>query len=178
METNSSSIEIQLNKSLLRPWEAGDEQSLVENANNFNVSKNLRDSFPFPYALEDANDWIAFNLLKKQLTNFAVVVDGKAVGGVGLQPKEDVFRKNMEIGYWLGEEYWSKGIISEAVVAVTSYGFKTFDIERIYAGVFSGNFASMRVLEKAGYIKEAVLKRSVFKGDKILDEHIYACYSK
>ncbi|MGI8892914.1 MAG: GNAT family N-acetyltransferase, partial [Bacteroidia bacterium] len=103
-------MEYQLNNCLLRVWEAGDEQSLVEHANNYNVSKNLKDSFPHPYTLTDASDWINFNILKKKTSNFAIVVDGYAVGGIGLHEKEDIFRKNLEIGYWLGEKYWGRGI--------------------------------------------------------------------
>lgn len=169
-----SVMEIQLENALLRIWEAGDEQSLVENANNYNVSKNLKDTFPYPYTLDDAHDWINFNILKNPVTNFAIVVEGRAVGGVGLHAKDDIFRKNMEIGYWLGEKYWGKGIVSEAVVAITQFGFESFDIERIYASVFSTNRASMKVLEKAGYSLEAILKKSVFKHGKILDDYVYA----
>ena len=173
---NFTSTEIILEKSLLRCWEAGDEQSLMENANNLNVSKNLKDTFPYPYTLNDAHDWITFNLLKKHVTNFAIVVDGRAVGGIGLHEKEDIFRKNMEIGYWLGEEYWGRGIITEAVIAVTNYGFNAFDIERIYASVFKSNPASMRVLEKAGFVQEAILKKGVYKHGKVIDDYIYAKY--
>lgn len=169
-------MEIQLKNSVLRVWETGDEQSLVENANNYNVSKNLKDTFPYPYTLDDAHDWINFNILKNPVTNFAIVVEGKAVGGVGLHAKEDIFRKNMEIGYWLGEKYWGRGIVSEAVAEVTKFGFDNFDIERIYASVFSTNRASMKVLEKAGYSLEAILKKSVFKNGHILDDYVYAKY--
>lgn len=176
MFTQSINMELQLETCLLRYWEAGDEQSLVENANNYNVSKNLKDTFPFPYTLNDAHDWIQFNILKNTKTNFAIVVDGQAIGGIGLQEKEDIFRRNMELGYWLGESYWGRGIITEAVIAVTSYGFNNFDVERIYASVFESNPASMKVLEKAGYVLEAVLKRSVYKHGQVLDDYIWAKY--
>lgn len=169
-------MEIQLKNSLLRVWETGDEQSLVKNANNLNVTKNLKDSFPYPYTLDDAHDWINFNILKTPVTNFAIVIDGKVVGGIGLHVKEDIFRKNMEMGYWLGEKYWGRGIVTEAVIAVTQFGFENFDIERIYASVFSTNRASMKVLEKAGYTLEAILKKSVFKNGHILDDYVYAKY--
>ncbi len=169
-------MEYQLNNCLLRVWEAGDEQSLVEHANNYNVSKNLKDSFPHPYTLTDASDWINFNILKKKTSNFAIVVDGYAVGGIGLHEKEDIFRKNLEIGYWLGEKYWGRGIVTEAVKAVTEFGFENFDVKRIYASVFETNPPSMKVLEKSGYKLEAILKKSVFKHGLVMDEYIFARY--
>ncbi|MGI8893104.1 MAG: GNAT family N-acetyltransferase [Bacteroidia bacterium] len=176
MLITSLNMEFHLSTCLIRCWEAGDEQSLVENANNFNVSKNLKDSFPYPYTLNDANDWINFNILKKTKTNFALVVDGCAVGGIGLHEKEDIFCKNMEIGYWLGEGYWGKGIVTEAAITITQYGFNNFDIERIYASVFATNKASMKVLEKADYKLEALLKKAVHKNGQVLDEYIFAKY--
>lgn len=158
----------------LRKWQAGDEESLVENANNANIVANLRDIFPHPYTLEDAKFWV--KLVQNDATNFAIEVDGKAVGGIGILLKEDIHRKNSEIGYWLGEAYWGKGIISASVKEMVDYTFKNYDIHRIYAGIFEYNIASMRVLEKAGFQKEAILKKSLFKNGKLWDEHIYALW--
>jgi RimJ/RimL family protein N-acetyltransferase len=167
-------MEIKLNKSLLREWKPADEKSLVKHANNRRIWRNLRDSFPHPYTLADAREWIEIANPVGPITNFAIVVDGAAVGGIGLMLKDDVFRRTAEIGYWLGEEFWGRGIVTEAVCAVTDYAFATFDLCRVYAGVFEWNAASMRVLEKAGYEFECRMKKSVTKDGQTIDEVIYA----
>jgi RimJ/RimL family protein N-acetyltransferase len=158
----------------LRKWQSGDEQSLVENANNYNIWKNMKDVFPHPYTITDAYEWI--NIAADSAENFAIEVNSKAVGGIGVLLKDDIYRKNAEIGYWLGEAYWGNKIISTAIMDVVKYTFANYDIHRIYAGVFEYNVASMRVLEKAGFVKEAVLKKSLTKEGKLFDEHIYAKY--
>src|SRR6476660_8619365 len=135
-------MEIQLGRSSLRPWMSGDEASLVLQANSRLIWRNLRDAFPHPYTLADANHWIKIANPTTPITNFAIVVEGAAVGGIGLMLKDDVFRRSAEIGYWLGEEYWGRGIVTEAVRAVTDYAFATFDLCRVYAGVFEWNHAS------------------------------------
>jgi RimJ/RimL family protein N-acetyltransferase len=118
--------------------------------------------------------WIEIATPATPINNFAIVVDGAAVGGIGLMLKEDVFRRSAEIGYWLGEEFWGHGIVTEAVRAVTRYAFDTFDICRVFAGVFEWNPASMRVLEKAGYEFECRMRKSVTKDGETIDEFIYA----
>jgi len=138
------------------------------------IWRNLRDAFPHPYTLANAQHWIRSANPATPVTNFAIVVDGIAVGGIGLVLKDDVFRRSAEIGYWHGEEYWGRGIVTEAVRAVTDYAFATFDLCRVYAGVFEWNPASMRVLEKAGYEYECRMRKSVVKDGEIIDELIYA----
>lgn len=167
-------MELRLSNSVLRAWQPGDEQSLVRHANSRSVWRNLRDAFPHPYTLADAKHWIETANPATPITNFAIVVGGAAVGAIGLVLKEDVFRRSAEIGYWLGEEYWGRGIVTEAVRAVTDYAFATFDLCRVYAGVFEWNPASMRVLEKAGYEFECRMKKSVTKDGETIDELIYA----
>jgi len=167
-------MELRLDKSKLRPWKQGDEESLVRHANSRTIWRNLRDAFPHPYALADAKHWIQIANRTPTVTNFAIVVEDAAVGAIGLVLKDDVFRRSAEIGYWLGEEYWGRGIVTEAVRAVTDYAFATFDLCRLYAGVFEWNPASMRVLEKAGYDFECRLKKSVTKDGETIDELIYA----
>jgi RimJ/RimL family protein N-acetyltransferase len=167
-------VELKLNKYTLRTWQPGDEESLIHNANNRNVWINLRDSFPHPYTSADARNWIQKANTEAPVRNFAIVVEGKAVGGIGFIPREDVYRKSAEIGFWLGEEYWGRGIMTEALRAVTEYAFANYDLCRLYAGVFEWNQASMRVLEKAGYHLEARLKKSVTKEGKTIDEFLYA----
>lgn len=167
-------MELELSKSRLRPWLPGDEESLVLHANNRNVWRNLRDAFPHPYTMADARQWIEIANPSLPTTNFAIIVDGAAVGGIGLVFKDDVFRRSAEIGYWLGEEFWGRGIMAEAVREVTAYAFATFDLCRVYAGVFEWNPASMRVLEKAGYEFESRMQKSVTKDGETIDEFIYA----
>ena len=135
---------------------------------------NVRDHFPHPYTRGDAMRWIQHASTTLSESVFAIVVNGNAVGSIGLVAKEDVYRKSMEIGYWLGEEFWGNGIITEAVGRVTDYGFEHFDIIRLYADVFEWNKASVRVLEKNGYTFEARLKKAVVKDGLIADALMYA----
>ena len=122
----------------------------------------------------DLVDWIAFAGAEGSKTNFAIVVDGEAVGGVGLQLKSDVYRKTAEVGYWLGEAVWGRGVATAALRTITEYAFAHFDLCRLEAGVFAWNPASMRVLEKVGYRREATLERACFKDGRILDLVLYA----
>ncbi|MFA6455618.1 MAG: GNAT family N-acetyltransferase [Bacteroidota bacterium] len=167
-------MELLLQKSLLRPWRTGDEPSLEKHANNRRVWVNVRDHFPHPYTHGDALRWVEHASEHLSGTVFAIVVEGNAVGSIGLVSKEDVYRKSMEIGYWIGEEYWGRGIVSEAVGAVSEYAFRQFDIIRLYADVFAWNAASARVLIKNGYQFEARLKNAVIKDGMITDVMIYA----
>jgi ribosomal-protein-alanine N-acetyltransferase len=157
----------------IRAWQSGDEPSLVKNANNKKLFINMRDRFPHPYTMKDAQEWIAIASVQNPLVNFAIEVDGQAVGGIGLVPGSDVFRQSAEIGYWLGESYWGKGIMSQAVRLITQHAFDKFDFIRLHAGVFDWNPASARVLEKAGYQFESRMKKSVVKEGQILDQLNY-----
>ena len=114
---------------------------------------------------------------EEPVTNFAIEVNGEVAGVIGLDFRADVYRKTPLIGYWLSEQYWGRGIIPEAVKLITAYGFNNLDIICIQAAILSKNPKSMRVLEKAGYIKQGVLKGSVIKNNEILDEHVYAAYN-
>lgn len=158
----------------LRGWRHGYETSLQEHADDPNVSAYLFDRYPNPYTLKDAEDWVAYCMEQDPLVNFAIDVDGQVVGGIALELRADVYRKTPLIGYWLGQEYWGRGIMPEAVKLVTNYAFYNLDIISIQALVFSGNPKSMRVLEKAGYQKQGVIKSSVYKNDVIYDEHVYS----
>ena len=103
----------------------------------------------------------------------AITVDDGVVGGIGIVQQSDIYQLNAEIGYWLGEPYWNTGIMTEAVRAMVDYTFANFKVLRIYAGVFDYNIASMRVLEKAGFHKEAIHEKAFFKNGKVLDEHLF-----
>lgn len=167
-------MEFQLQKGLIRPWRPGDEPSLEKHANNRNVWINVRDHFPHPYTREDAIRWIHHASMNLSETVFAISVDGNAVGSIGLVAKDDVYRKSMELGYWIGEEFWGRGIVSEAVGFISQYAFRHFDIVRLYADVFDWNKASARVLEKNEFQFEARLKKAVIKDGMITDVLMYA----
>lgn len=167
-------MELRLSRCLVRDWRPRDAAAIVLHADNRKVWRNLRDSFPHPYTLADARRWIRAARSAKPRTNFAIVVDGSAAGGIGLRLREDVHRKSAEIGFWIGEEHWGRGIATEAVRAVTDHAFGSFDLCRIEARVYEWNAASMRVLEKAGYAREGRLRRSVTKDGKTIDSLVYA----
>lgn len=167
-------MELRLRGFTLRPWRPGDETSLVRHANDRTIWLCLRDRFPHPYGLRHARAWIATRASAKPVSQLAIVVDGAAVGGIGLTIGDDVHRRSAEIGYWLGRAFWGRGIMTRAVRAATAYAFATFDLCRIWAGVFEGNRASMRVLEKAGYTPEGRLRKHVTKAGRTLDEFVYA----
>ena len=167
-------MQLELGRCTLRPWQRSDVDSLVRHANNRNVWRNLRDHFPHPYTRSDARRWIRACLAQEPKMHFAVAVDGAAVGGIGFRLGEDVHRISAEIGFWLGEELWGRGIMSEAVPAVTGHGFSRFGLQRIHAAVFEWNPATMRVLERSGYTREARLRNSVLKDGRIIDQILYA----
>ncbi|MFS2187702.1 GNAT family N-acetyltransferase [Mucilaginibacter sp. Mucisp84] len=169
-------MELQGNGFLLRTWQPGDEASLQKHADNPKVSAFLRDRFPYPYTMEDALFWVNLAQNQQPLTNFAIVVNGEACGGIGVELFTDESRITAEIGYWLGEEHWGKGLATEAVKLVTTYAFEHFSLLRLEAGVYNRNTASIRVLEKAGYIQEAVLRRSVIKNGEVMDKYMYAIF--
>lgn len=166
-------MEIKLSLCAIRPWQRGDEQSLVRHADNKKIWLNVRDAFPHPYTMEDARWWIE-KANEPPATNFAIVVEGEAVGGVGMILKDDIYRRSAEVGYWLGEEFWGRGVVTEAVRAIVEYAFENFDLCRLYAGVLEWNPASMKVLEKAGFQFEARLRKAVTKEGQTMDEFIYA----
>jgi len=159
---------------LIRPWRHSDKAALVKHADNRRIWLNLRDVFPYPYTAKDADAWLAHVAEQDPVTSFAIEAAREAVGGIGLLLGGDVYRLSAEIGYWLGEAVWGRGIASAALRAFTPWAFQTFGLERIWAGVFSTNPASMRVLEKAGYAREAVLRSAVVKDGTLLDQVIYA----
>jgi RimJ/RimL family protein N-acetyltransferase len=167
-------VELKLTHCLVRDWRPGDAAAIVPHANNRKVWLNLRDSFPHPYTLADARRWIRTARAAKPGTHFAIEVDGSAAGGIGLRLREDVHSHSAEIGFWLGEAHWGRGIGTETVRAVTDHAFRAFDLCRIDAHVFEWNPASMRVLEKSGYTCEGRLRRSVTKDGKTIDSMIYA----
>ena len=167
--------EIQLTRSRLRPWRLSDRASLVRYANDRDVWRNLRDRFPHPYTERDADEWLAHGAAEPASPGiYAIEVDGVAAGTIALEPGSDVERWCWEIGYWLGQPFWGRGIVTEAVIAVTAAAFREPDVIRLHAPVFSWNRRSMRVLEKSGYHREAVLERGGIKDGTVIDRVVYA----
>jgi ribosomal-protein-alanine N-acetyltransferase len=168
-------MEILFEGIILRPWSIKDAGRLASIADNKNISDNLRDGFPFPYSVSDAINWLELILPENNPPRFfAITVDKNVVGSIGLVTKPDIYRKNLEIGYFLDEEFWGKGIAAKAIKAATSYAFKDFDIVRVYAEPYSDNTGSRRALEKAGYIHEATFRKNVIKNGIIKDSCIYS----
>lgn len=174
MHESADGAEIELaSGAKLRPFRAGDERSLVAAANDEIVARYLRDRFPHPYTMEDARSWVAFNEGLLPVRNYAIDVGGAVVGGAGFVFGDDVYRFSAEVGYWLGRAHWGKGIASSALAALTRVGFERHRMARLFAGVFEGNIASMRVLEKCGYRHEGVSKKQAFKNGRFVDVHNY-----
>jgi ribosomal-protein-alanine N-acetyltransferase len=159
---------------IVRSFRADDAASLAQHANDRAIWSNLRDRFPHPYTLADAHAWIAHAESNEQPTSFAIDVAGEVIGGIGLRLNEDVERISAEIGYWIGRAYWGRGIATDAVRAVTEHAFATRELTRIYALPFAENAASIRVLEKAGYLREGLLRRSAIKDGVVRDQLLYA----
>ena len=158
----------------IRKFRRSDKFRMAEIANNEKVAANLRDAFPSPYTLEDAQKFISMCLRQVPYGIFAIEFEGEYVGNIGLHRQGDVHRKTAELGYFIGEPYWHKGITPRAVNLICEYGFRELDVIKIFSGVFSFNTASQRVLEKCGFTLEAVLKAAVIKNGKICDEYRYA----
>jgi [ribosomal protein S5]-alanine N-acetyltransferase len=165
---------MKMTKPKLRAWDASDIDTLVKYANNWNVAKNLTDQFPFPYSEKDGRAFIHHANATKPLSIFAIDMNGEAVGAIVLEQQKDIHRKNAEMGYWLAEPYWGKGIMTDAIKQMVDYGFTTFDIDRIFARPFGTNKASRRVLEKNNFVLEAKFEKTLFKRDEYLDELVYA----
>jgi RimJ/RimL family protein N-acetyltransferase len=161
-------------KYTLRKWQESDLENLVKHANNYHIAKFLTNQFPYPYTREDGLEFLSMCMAGHPANIFAIDVDGEAVGSIGISQQSDIHAKNAEMGYWLAEEYWGKGLMTAAIKDMVQYGFKTFDITRIFARPFSTNRASQRVLAKAGFICEARLVKALFKNGEYLDEMIYA----
>lgn len=159
---------------VLRGWRMDDLDSLVRHANNHNVWRNLRDRFPQPYTNVHGEEWLTLQSQAAQpLSNFAINFEGHFAGGIGFERYSDVNRLTAEIGYWIAEPYWGRGLATAALCEATDYAFYYFDFERIQAAVFAWNVASARVLEKSGYTLEARLRRNVIKNGEITDTLMY-----
>lgn len=167
-------MRLELRNCCVRDLAPGDAPSLAQNANNRKVWLNLRDRFPHPYKLDDARVFIANAMRQTPPTVWAIEADGQALGTIGLGLRTDIERISAEIGYWIGEPLWGRGIMTEAVTAVTRWSLNEFNLTRIYALPFADNAASCRVLEKAGYTCEGRLRKSAIKEGRVVDQLMYA----
>jgi RimJ/RimL family protein N-acetyltransferase len=158
----------------LRPWSKEDLPELVRQANNAHIARYMSDVFPHPYTLENGKAFMEFANSKHPASVFAIVVNDQPAGSIGLHMQADILRKNYEIGYWLGEEHWGKGIAAEATRQICEYGFANLDCIRIFARIFGNNVASQKVVQKAGFVLEATFEKTIFKNGEFLDELIYA----
>lgn len=167
-------MNIVLARCTVRSWERRDAASMARHADNRNVWLNLRDAFPHPFTVAHAKTFIRAARRTTPETRFAIAVEGEAVGSIGFAPHTDVERVSAEIGYWLGEPFWGRGITTEALEAVTDYAVRTFELTRVYAVPFEWNAASCRVLEKCGYALEGRMRRSAIKDGQVIDQWLYA----
>lgn len=158
----------------IRSWRDTDVEILQRYANNRNIWLNLRDVFPHPYTIDDARWWIEHTSQENPERSFAIASVEEPIGGIGLVFGDDVHRYSAELGYWLAEPYWGRGIMTGAVNAMIEYAIKKLPLNRIYAEPFASNLASICVLEKAEFQREGLLRASVVKNGEILDQILYA----
>jgi RimJ/RimL family protein N-acetyltransferase len=168
------SIRIDIGHWHLRPYRDADLAALLKYADNANIVRNLRDRFPHPYTAEAGKTWIALARSQDPVLSFAIASEHELIGGVGVDPQADVYRRSGELGYWLAEPFWGQGIATAAARAMIEYAFTKLDLVRVYAGVFATNPASARVLEKAGLQFEGRSCAAVFKNGQLIDELRYA----
>jgi len=159
---------------VIRDWRIDDAPSIARYANNRKIWMNLRDAFPHPYRLHDAESFISSTLQADPITVYAIASRSEAIGSIGLILGKDVHRFTAEIGYWLAEPFWGKGITTEAVKSLTAFAIHDLKMQRVFAEPFTTNPASARVLEKAGYLREGVLRSGAFKDGKVLDLFLYS----
>jgi len=167
-------MRLELEQCVIRSWRSEDAPALAEGANNRNVWLGLRDLMPHPYTLQDAESHLQRGSESPNKRSFCIEIEGRAAGAIGLNLQEDVHRYTAELGYWLAEPFWGRGITTAAVTAFVAYSFQAWPLQRIFASTYSNNPASARVLEKAGFQFEGRMRKNVIKDDQILDSLLYA----
>ena len=160
----------------IRKWKVEDAEQLKDAINNKNILDNLRDGIPFPYTIEDAKEFIkqTLNAPKDSQYSWAILIDNKVIGSIGVFRKENIHYQTAEIGYYIAEEYWGKGIMTKVLKEVCNFIFNETDIIRIFAEPFSYNIASCKVLEKVGFEFEGTLRNNAIKNNKIIDMKMYS----
>jgi [ribosomal protein S5]-alanine N-acetyltransferase len=169
-------LDLPIAGAVVRSWQEHDLVPLVRHANDREVARQLRDRFPHPYETVHGLGFLHSVAQQPVERVWAIAVDGSAAGGIGLELGQDVERVSAELGYWLGQAFWGRGIVTAAVRAVTEYAFAHFELTRVFALPFEDNRGSIRVLEKAGYVLEGRLRRSAIKHGEIRDQRVYARY--
>lgn len=165
-------------KFTLRPWIIDDLDSLLKYANNAAIADYMTDQFPHPYTIDKARAFIEEAANAAPIHVFAIDINGQAMGGIGIHPQTDIHFKNAELGYWLAEPLWGQGIITRAILQMVDFGFKTYEVNRIFARPFGTNIGSQKALEKAGFALEGRFEKSLFKNGEYVDELIYAIRRK
>lgn len=163
-------------KCRIRKWELSDAKDLAAALSNKKVQSNLRDGLPYPYTEQDGKDFISAILSadENESFSFAITVDNMVIGSIGIFRQDNIHRQTAELGYYIAEEYWGKGIMTEAVRQICEYVFTESNIIRIYAEPFAYNTASCRVLEKAGFQYEGTLRNNAVKNGKVVDMKMYS----
>jgi ribosomal-protein-alanine N-acetyltransferase len=174
MKDTGPATEIHAGRYLIRSWKSQDAPALAKYLGNPNVTRTLVARHPWPYMEEHARAWVELCALEAEPVNFAIVSDGEAIGGIGLSLLRGVRRQSAEVGFWVGEPYWGHGTATTVVRAFADFAFAKFDLVRLFAYVFDRNVASMRVLEKAGFVYEGRLAKSVVRNGETIDELVYA----
>lgn len=161
---------------MIREWKIEDAPELAEMLNNKKILNNLRDGLSYPYTKNDAEEYITSMLEadKTKIFAFAITVDDKVVGSIGVFQCENIHFRTAEMGYYIGEPYWGNGLGTSAVKQACNYIFENTDIIRIFAEPFAYNIASCRVLAKAGFQFEGLLRNNAIKNGKVLDMRMYA----
>lgn len=163
---------------IIRDWQMEDAPSIAKYANNRKIWMNLRDAFPHPYGIQDAEAFISRVTGADAMVAFAIATPYEAIGSIGLTPGKDVHRYTAEMGYWLAEPFWGQGIMTQAVKSLADDAIHDLKMHRIFAEPYTTNPASARVLEKAGFLCEGILRSSVFKDGKVLDQYLYSYIGK
>jgi RimJ/RimL family protein N-acetyltransferase len=159
----------------LRQYREDDARTLVRLADDFEVARWMSQRFPHPYTIDAARAWLAKAVLEAPVDNFAIEVDGALAGGAGVHPHTGERHGVAEFGYWLARAYWGRGIATEAAQLVTAYGHRQRQLRRLEAHILAPNIASARVLEKSGFIREAVLRQAYSERDgTVVDGALYA----
>lgn len=163
-----------IGKYIIRDWKLSDAPSLTKYANNKNVWLNLRDAFPHPYTLKNAEKFLSHVITVSPKTFFAIATQTEAIGSIGLTVGKDVHRFTAELGYWLAEPFWGQGIATLAVISITAFAIQELNLHRVYAEPYATNRASIQVLEKAGFVYEGRLRANAFKDGQVLDQFLYS----
>jgi len=158
----------------LRRWRESDIDALVAEADNRAVWRNMLDVFPHPYTRSDGELWIGRCMRQEPPADLVLALEDQLIGACGANRRSGVSRYTANVGYWLGENHWGRGIMTEAFGRFLEYVWETFDVERLEAEVFAWNQASVRVLEKNGFIREGTRRRAIYKDDEFVDEHFYS----